>query len=177
MVLNKDVLINNLSKFRNNVIICRNSDPVDSMIEIVKVVSKKYKKICFVSVDKPFPILTAKFKKEGVDYSNISFVDCISSLSLQQVPSRQCKYLDSPRALQSLAIILGEELHEADCLILDNVSSLLVYNDDVSALHFLNNLMHQMNFFNTKAVYLFTHDTRPEVMEDISLFADKVEII
>ncbi|VVB80289.1 Uncharacterised protein [uncultured archaeon] len=170
-------IVGELPKIKNLVVISRNSDPVESMLEIVKLVSPRYRRICFVSVDKPFTVLTERFRKEEIDYSKFSFIDCISSLTLQQVVSKQCKYLDSPRALQNLALLLGEEIHKSDCIIFDNVSSLLLYNDTVPVLQFLNNLMHQINFSKLRGVFLLSHDTGKEVMEDLSLFADKVEVI
>jgi archaellum biogenesis ATPase FlaH len=168
----------NLMKNKNSVFLCRSKNPVEFISHLGLFVSKNFKKVCYVSIDKSYSILIKKFQSENIDCSKWLFIDCISSiLMIDQVPSAQCKYLSSPQSLTDISWEMMQQLNSADIIILDNVSSLLIYNDDVSVLSFLNRFMSQVRKSNIRVAYLLSHDTNKEVMEDLALFADSVNIL
>lgn len=168
----------NLNKNQNSVFLCRSQNPINFISNLGKFASLNFKKVCYVSIDKSYSVLSEKFKKENIDCNNWFFIDCISStLMVDQIPSKQCKYLTSPKALTDLSWEIIQRLNSSDLIILDNVSSLLVYNDNVSVLSFLNSLMSKVRQSKSRAIYLLSHDTNREVMEDLSLFADSLQVL
>jgi hypothetical protein len=96
---------------------------------------------------------------------------------METVPSKQCEYLVSINAMDDLALRLGSNINHYDLIFIDGMSSLIIHNGTNSVLRFLNDLMIKVKKANKKAIYLFSHDTNPEIMSDISLFADKIQII
>jgi len=164
-------------KNKNIVFLCRKTNPVNFTIDFLKSLPSK-SRVLYVSVDKSFSILTDKLANEGINYSRWFFIDCISSsLMMTESSSRQCLYLTSPKSLVDLAVAIDDKMNESDVIIFDSVSGLLVYNGNVPSLQLLNTLMSKIRQTNLKAVYLLAHDTNKEVMEDLSLFADKLEIV
>jgi KaiC/GvpD/RAD55 family RecA-like ATPase len=164
-------------KNQNVVFLCRESDPITFTLNFLKTIPKN-SKVLYVTTNKSFPILSSKFQSEKIDFSKWFFIDCISSsLMMAEKSSKQCVYLTSPESLVDLAMEIDGKLTEFDIIIFDNVSGLLTYNGNVATLQFLNSLMAKVRQAKNKAVYLLFHDTNKEVMEDLSLFADKVEII
>lgn len=164
-------------KNKNIVFLCRKTNPVNFTIDFLKSLAPKTK-VLYISVDKSFSILADKLTNEGIDYSRWFFIDCISSsLMMAESPSKQCLYLTSPKSLVDLAIAIDDHVGDTDVIIFDNISGLLVYNGNVPSLQLLNTLMSKIRHTHIKAVYLLAHDTNKEVMEDLSLFADKLEIV
>jgi len=164
-------------KNQNVVFLCRDVNPIDFTIEFLKSIPKK-SKVLYITVNKSCSVLTDKFKSEGIDYSKWSFIDCISSsLFMTGKTSSQCQHLSSPTALVDLAMAIDDKLKEVDFIVFDNISGLLVYNGDVPTLQLLNSLMSKVRQTKAKVAYLLFHDTGKEVMEDLALFADKVQVV
>ena len=169
---------NGFKKDHNIVFLCRNTDPLEFTLELLKLVSKKPARVLYVSVNKSYPILAEKLKKEKIDFSKWFFIDCLSSsMLIAGAPSPQCLYLSSPKSLVDLAMAIDEKMASADLIILDSVSGLLSYNDYVPSLQLLNTLMAKVRQTKQRAIYLLSYDAKKEVMEDLSLFADKVEVV
>ncbi len=157
--------------------LCRNANPLEFTSELLKAVSKK-SKVLYVSVNKPYSVLTPLFKKEKIDFSKWFFIDCISSSTLAtESPSKQCLDIASPKSLVDLSMAINDRINSFDVIIFDSVSSLLSYNDYVPVLQLLNTLMANIRKSKNKAVYLLSYDAKKEVMEDLALVADKVVIL
>lgn len=166
-----------LKKNKNIVFLCRNTDPLKFTLEFIKAIPKK-SKVLYVSVNKPYSILTELFKKEKIDFSKWFFIDCISSSMLvAEFPSKQCLHIPSPKSLVDLAMAINQRIDSTDLIIFDSVSSLLSYNDYVPVLQLLNNLMANIRKSENKAVYLLSYDAKKEVMEDLALVADEVVVL
>ncbi len=166
-------LLSQLKKNQNVVLISSSQDHEKTMSELHKAVSKKFKKICMITVNKSFSALIEKFQKQGIDYSNYYFIDCISKKNMIVEQSKQCLYVSSPTALTELALAMGK-LRQADLIILDNISSLLLYNKDAEVLKFLHSMMTKIRQTKTKAVYSILKESKKEFLADIELFADAV---
>jgi archaellum biogenesis ATPase FlaH len=148
------------------------------MIGLHRTISKEFRKICVVTVHNPFPVLVRKFQEEGINCSNYRFIDCISAKNMAVKDSEQCIYISSPLALTELAIAMEKirTTHQMDLLILDNISSLLVYNNESAVLRFLHAMMTKLRRANVTTIcpILEEEGKREEFMADLSLFADAV---
>ncbi len=169
----KTNILNQLKKDQNIVLISNSKEHEKAMIELHKAVSKKFKKICMITVNKSFSALIEKFQEQGIDYSNYFFIDCISKKNIIVKQSKQCLYVSSPAALTELSLAIGK-LGQIDLIILDNISSLLLYNKDAEVLKFLHSMMTKIRQTKTKAVYSILKESKKEFLADIELFADAV---
>lgn len=176
MKLGKENILSCLKKNQNVVVVSNSQNHEQTMIDLHKAMSKKFKRICMVTIHKAFSILIKKFQEEGIDYSNYYFIDCISEGLTKVKDSKQCIYVPSPAAMTKLSITIEEvrKTHGIDLMIFDNISSLLIYNDKIAVLQFLNFIMTKTRQTNTKAIYSILQKDMKESMEDISLFADAV---
>jgi hypothetical protein len=166
-----------IKKNKNTVFLCRDTNPVEFTFDFLKSIPKKTR-VLYVTVNKSYSVLADRLKGEGVDFSKWYFIDCISSsLLMAEKSSKQCLYLSSPKSLVDLAIAIDDHLPKFDLVVFDNITGLLSFNDVVSTLQLLNSLMSKIRSTKTRAVYLLFHDTDKQIMEDLALFADKVEII
>ncbi len=169
----KTNILNQLKKDQNIVVICNSKKHEKTMIKLHKAVSKKFKKIGMITVNKSFSALIEKFQEQGIDYSNYYFIDCISEKNMIVSQSKQCLYVSSPTALTELSLSVGK-LRQIDLIILDNISSLLLYNKDAEILKFLHGMMTKIRQIKTKAIYSILKESKKEFLADIELFADAV---
>ncbi len=166
-------ILSQLKKNQNVVLISSSRDHEKTMSELHKAVSKKFKKICMITINTSFSALIEKFQKHGIYYSNYYFIDCISEKNIIVKQSKQCLYVSSPTALTELALAIGK-LRQIDLIILDNISSLLLYNKDAEVLKFLHGMMTKIRQTKTKAIYSILRESKKEFLADIELFADAV---
>ncbi len=173
--MGKEDILSTLNKNQNVVLISSSRDHEQVMIDLHKAVSKKFK-ICMITIHKSFPALIKKFKEQGIDYSNYCFIDCISAENTKVKDSEQCMYVPSPVALTELAIVVTKmkKMHKTDLIILDNISSMLIYNKEPTVLRFLNFMMAKVRKTETKAIYSILKESRKEFIADLTLFADAV---
>jgi hypothetical protein len=172
----KDNILSYLGKNQNIVLTCNSRDYEERMIDLHKAVSGKFKKICLITVRKSFDDLIKEFKEQGVDYSNYCFIDCISAELIKVRDTKQCIYIPSPVALTELAISINKmrTMHRIDLIILDNISSFLIYNQELPILRFLHAMMIKIRKTDIKSIYSILQGGRKSLIADLTLFADKV---
>lgn len=168
------VLKDELKKSQSMVLICKSKSPEEVSIELCSDLKKNFKKICLVTVNKPLSYWLKKFKEEKVDSSGFYFVDCISTSTMEQIPSKQCTYISSPKALTELAIALNSLPKEVDLVILDSFTGLVFHNDPFVTFRFMNSINAKLRKNSLKAIYLVVGETKKEVISDLSLFSDKI---
>ena len=175
-MVSENKILPQLDNTQSIVVVCKGRDYAKLMIGCYKEISKDFKKICLVALNKPFHDLIKDFQKEGLDCSNYYFVDCLSAKDTRLKESEQCLYVSSPSALTELALAIEKirKTYQIDLMILDNISSLLIYNEEVTTLRFLHSTMTKLRQTNTKSVYCILQKDMKGPMEDLSLFADAV---
>jgi KaiC/GvpD/RAD55 family RecA-like ATPase len=169
-------ILSKLDKSQNTVVVCDSQHQAKMMIDLHKAVSKKFRKICMVTIHKSFSSLMNTFKENRIDTSKYCFVDCVSTEQSETNDEDQCIQISSPVALTELAIAIEKmrEKHRMDMIIFDNISAMLIYNDELTVLRFLHYMMIKVRKTDTKAVYSVLQENRKEFMADVSLFADAV---
>ncbi len=172
--MTKKNILAQLNKNQNVVVICQGSDYTKKITNLYKEVSKKFKKICLVTIRKSSAALINEFEKQHINYSNYYFIDCLSVKSTKEPEQRL--YISSPTALTELALAIQKvrSKHKVDLIILDNISSLLVYNQELMVLKFLHSIMTKIRKTNTKAIYPVLQESKKEFIADLSMFADAV---
>ncbi len=149
----------------------------DTIKAFHKFISKNFKKICMITINEPVPVLMKKLEKDGTDFSNYYFIDCISqSMNIKITRSEKCLAIASPAALTELSIAIANltKANKIDIIVLDSVSSLLIYNQDVITLKFMHFLMIKVRSMNIKGAYTIMKDGKEQILSDLALFADKI---
>lgn len=165
---------NILNKEQTLVLVCKSKASENLLFDLCRDASKKSKNICVITVNQTYSSIIEKFRQKKINSSRFQFVDCISAKYMSQVPSKQCTYISSPRALTEMAIVLSQLAGKTDLMIFDNINSLFLYNGEVLTLRFLNSLAIRLRKTSTKAVCFLMGETKREMLADLSLFADKI---
>lgn len=112
--------------------------------------------------------------------TNVHYVDTITALTGRETPdAASVTYLDSPLALVELNMAIAEKLKgvvaNQKFLVLDSISTLLVYNAPQSVEKFCHTVIAKNRQENTLALFLMIEsDEHRTVVETLSQFVDNV---
>lgn len=133
----------------------------------------------YVTLSKPFNVV----KKEmcnSIDPSSVFFIDCVSRAAGIQTKDPQCYFLDSPSQLEQLIleivnIIKNNPKNNESFVILDAVSSLLLYNDELLVTEFYTHLLSNLNLYGTHTISLcLEEETTDQINKVLYLKNDKI---
>lgn len=138
----------------------------------------------YVTITRPYKALIDEFGELIEDTDRIKFIDCVSKIVGISSREENCIFIDSPTMLEKLAIEITNLLKEADenrskFLILDSLSTLMVYNDDPKIV--TKFFYYLINFSKTRdihSVYLVIEEEEVEKeLKKLVNLADKIEKI
>jgi len=133
----------------------------------------------YVAVTKPYDTIVQNFEYIQ-EKSNIMFIDCISRAA--GIPSQysKCRYIESPVVLEKILLEIMNsykkvpEGHEK-YLIIDTLSSLLLYNDVNLVTEFLTHLTNRTRLSNIHNVSIvLEEETDENINKMIYLRSDKI---
>ena len=97
------------------------------------IISKPQDAWVYVTITKPFNSIVKRFDDLS-DAENVRFIDCISRAAGISKVDSNCTYIESPTMLEKLGLEIINIFKEVDentdkYLILDSLSTLMIYND------------------------------------------------
>jgi archaellum biogenesis ATPase FlaH len=122
----------------------------------------------YVTTSKPFNAIK-KEMSNVMDSSSVFFIDCVSRAAGIQTKDPQCYFLDSPSQLEQLIleivnIVKNKPKDNESFVILDTISSLLLYNDELLVAEFFTHLINNMNLYNTHTISLCLEEEMTDQM-------------
>ncbi len=138
------------------------------------------KRVVYITTSKPYKSLVTSLRNNKLDPDAIFFVDCISKTIREKVDEAtpNCVFLESPQSLNEIGIAVSESVKGMDgdrILLLDSLSTLLLYNDAVVVGQFSNFLIGKMRSLGVDTIILaLESDTDTEVIQRIKAFVDEV---
>lgn len=154
-------------------------DKYDLLIaNLVKNFVKKGFSGIFVALNKSSEDLVAMLEKNGVDCTNLFVVDAVSKKESRPKPNKNVSYIDSPQDLTELEaqiIDFAKTMQPGKSfLVVDSLSTLLVYNAEKTVERFVHGLGEKMKELDFKNVFTIRSKTKPETMDVLMQFCDKV---
>lgn len=155
-------------------------DPVryqDAIVELVRYFTAKTPRGIYVSLNKPFPVLSKTFDKAGLPTNSLFFVDAITNVpSLEEGPLATC--LGSGVGLSNLCIGISKAVSrfsEDKFLFLDSLSTLLIYNDSKAVAKFAHLLTEKMRRWGISGSLLTVEmNAERDVVSQLAPFCDRV---
>jgi len=131
----------------------------------------------YVSLNKPFAVLTKAFEKAGVPTQSLFFVDAITNVPTAQEDST-ANCLGSGIDLSNLCIGISRAVNrfsEEKFLLLDSLSTLLIYNDAKAVAKFAHLLTEKMRRWGMSGSLLTVEmNAERDVVSQLAPFCDKV---
>ncbi len=155
-------------------------DPVryqESVVELLRYFTGKTPRGIYVTLNKPFAVLTKTFEKAGIPLGSLFFVDGITNVpAMQEDASHTC--LGSGIDLSNLAIATSRAVNrfpEDKFLVLDSLSTLLIYNDPKAVAKFAHLFTEKMRRWGAFGSLLTVEmNAERDVVLQLAPFCDKV---
>ena len=149
----------------------------EAVFGIVKYFAGKSKRGVYVTLNKPFSVLTKNFEKAGISPESLFFVDGITNVpAVEESADHAC--LGSGIDLSNLCIGISRavgKLEDEKFLLLDSLSTLLIYNDSKSVSKFAHLLTEKMRRWDTQGSLLTVEmNAEKDVVSQLAPFCDKV---
>ncbi len=154
-------------------------DYFDGVLELTKfLVMRKNLVGVYVTINRPFSSLRKALESKSVDLSKLIFIDNITAMAIPTIQdTEECIYIDHPSDITTLNIAISEILRRTEqkkFLIMDTISTLLLYNDAESVEKLLHSLSNKLRLLDTNAFFISIKSEENQALEDIvSQFCDK----
>ncbi len=145
------------------------------MKELVRASTASFKRICYVTFNDPYETL-ARSIAPGKG-SGFLWIDCVSATVKSPKPEHGVTFVSSPHALTEVSIAIKKALEKdkTEFMILDSVSSMLVYEKPLTVLKFIHNIVLTLRTSGIGAAFIILReDVSEEVIKDLNMFVDKV---
>ncbi|MFH1225149.1 MAG: hypothetical protein V1676_05085 [Candidatus Diapherotrites archaeon] len=134
----------------------------------------------YVCVNKSYEKTKEELEKRGIKWEGIDFIDVVTRMSEGvMLRERNVTYINSAAELTDLMLAIEKKMgaiqQNKKFLILDSVSTLLVYNSAEGVKKFTHSLIGKANQNRVKGVLIFVRsDEYSGILQTISQFCDKV---
>ena len=153
--------------------------------EFSKWILKKITKdgVCiYLTINRPYLALKEFMEEEKIDEERVQFIDAITKTIGGDFTERpNCKFLESPTDLTSFGIGVTNAYNklsgkkEKIYLIVDTISTLLVYNSPISVIKFIHYINNRMKIFGINGVLLaMKEDLSEQMIATLSQFCNFV---
>ena len=103
----------------------------DAVMGAVTFMLEKGQKGIYVTSSRPYRFISNEMKRISINTDNILFLDCISCMAGEHGDGN-CTYVENPASLEEISMHIGSLLGRIESdekfLIMDSISTLLIYN-------------------------------------------------
>lgn len=135
--------------------------------------SKRRRKICYVTLNKPYKTMAELFGKQ-IDSGKFVFIDGVTN-DISQKKSGVA-FVSSPGEITELEIEITRAMDSgADTLIIDSLSTLLIYGNATDVVKFMHHLATNLRMKNKMGIFMVLEkDIDNGAIKDISMFVDNM---
>ena len=159
------------------VLIVPDKDYLSSIVTLTRDISANSKRICYVTLNRPYRSLLDIFSKNGINTSKFYFIDAITKTAEMAESIDNCEFVSSPGALTELSLSISNILEQEkfDYMIFDSLSTLLVYESETVITKFVHFLIAKVRVIGCNAMFTcLRQDINSVLVRDINMFADKI---
>lgn len=124
----------------------------------------------YVTSTSPFDSLKERFFSDDLQ-SSVFFIDCISRAAGIQSDSSQCLFLESPSELERLILeivnAVKSKQNQETYVVLDSLSSLVLYNDVLLVSEFFTHLMNNARIANAHTISLCIEEEMDDALNKV----------
>lgn len=130
----------------------------------------------FISLNKPCETIRKELKQNNLQADKIYFIDGASKETGNFLDSDKCFCLEDPSSLIELSLLTKTLCEEKKIkyIILDSLSTLLLYNDTKAVEKFVHSLVNKARKTNVSVVLLSPKEkSKEDILAEITQFCDK----
>jgi hypothetical protein len=154
--------------------------PVEKMQDTANQVIKSNTKSAsgvYVALNRPHESIEKTMKADGIKTDKLFFVDCVNVSGGGVGDNNKVSHIQNPSDLTSMNIAVNQFMEKIDgkkFLVLDSLTTLLIYNKENLVIMFVKSLIDEMRKSNAKLIVLTPELSGGELLNKIALFFDKV---
>lgn len=138
----------------------RHTDLLQAIFNFVH--SNSNEQWAFVTANNTFKHILKNFEIVS-ELKNIKFIDCISAVTGMPLPHDQCTYIQSPTMLEKIGLEIMNNFKELSddvekYVVIDSLSSLLIYNDSELIREFISLLMNRTRVENIHIISILVEE-------------------
>ncbi len=155
--------------------------PVERIPDTANKIIKSYLKDgasgVYIALNKPHKSVEKLMKADKIKTEKIFFIDCMKTMKEAKKEER-VSHIQNPSDLTSMNIALNqfmEKIEGKKFLILDSLTTLLIYNKENLVIMFVKSLIDEMRKRDSAKMVILTPEPRGgELINKIALFFDRV---
>lgn len=132
----------------------------------------------YVTLNRPYSVLTKILEKNNISTDKLYFIDCITKTLGTENEEKKCIFLENPQNLTNITIAIEEIMSTIPSnnksLFVDPLSTLLIYNRGETISKFLHFLTGKIRVLNLNGVLFSSKkELDPEFADQLEQFVDK----
>ena len=142
----------------------------DAVMESVSLMLKKEKKGVYVTASRPYRFISKEMQRRNIKTEDVLFLDCISSMAGDR-GNGSCIYVENPAALEEISMHISSLLNKIGSdkkfLIIDSISTLLIYNSTNSVKEFAMFLVNKLRLEDVSGILVTIEKEAPDDIKRI----------
>lgn len=147
------------------------------LVRIAKSVSKRFRRIVYISLNKPADKIVKILKENKVDTKKFLFIDGVTKSIKANAANHGTIFIHTPDNIKEFETELNEilEKEKLECLIYDSLSAMAIYNNRTEIIKFIHDLITRLMTTHTNAEFICLSDNIDSpCIKYVSTLADKV---
>jgi len=143
----------------------------EAVMEIAGLMSEE-KTGVYVTASRPYRFISSEMQRRNINTDNILFLDCISAMAGEHSSGNEkCIFVENPAALEEISMhinsLTSRIKSDEKFLIMDSVSTLLIYNSTNSVKEFSMFLINKMRLEGLNGMLVIIEKEAPEDLKQI----------
>ena len=147
--------------------------------EIVSALTEMDYTIVVVSTNVPSELQIAQYEKEGINTSNLFFIDMITAYAKgkKQKDTDQIHYIDRPGDLTKAGILITRQIAERQgekvAFLFDTINTMLIYSNQLSVSRFIHFVINKLRLTDLKGFFIMVEKSiDTNLVADFEMLAD-----
>ncbi|WP_157198974.1 DUF7504 family protein [Methanolacinia paynteri] len=147
--------------------------------EIVSALTEMDYTIVVVSTNVPSELQIAQYEKEGINTSNLFFIDMITAYAKgkKQKDTDQIHYIDRPGDLTKAGILITRQITERQgekvAFLFDTINTMLIYSNQLSVSRFIHFVINKLRLTDLKGFFIMVEKSiDTNLVADFEMLAD-----
>jgi hypothetical protein len=174
-------LIQEIAKSEFLLILLEEKDYATKLQDIIKSAENTKTRICYVCMSKPYADVMEDIRKQGLNMQDFFFIDVLSSHYGEQEPADNCIFVSAPTDLAAIRAAIRKAVEEKKCsvILIDTISTLLVYQETSSIVKFTHCILADEKQEHAKKLFIVLKGgaipgkENKTLLKDLAMFADK----
>jgi KaiC/GvpD/RAD55 family RecA-like ATPase len=148
-------------------------------IEIIREISAQGFKSVVITTNYPYKILKKLYEQNGVDLSQVFFIDAITGSSTVPEKDPMVKYVNSPANLTDMGIAVTEMLKDISgqkvCILFDSVSTMMIYLPSANISKFIHFVTNKLRLTDISGIFMAVEKgLDPQLLSQLTTFVDEI---